>query len=1087
MKQRGPLAFAADAPFLLPLLGPDQSDPITQHLHLQRATSFIPPHRHSLPPLDAPPLKHSHDATPQRALEEEEAELELGGGDVWSIAAGPAPPEMAAAPRVLTWDALRPDFAPSGYSSPFLTEASSAIWEAEIASQGVPGTHTTPYSRETLVENLLTVAIGLESPLFAWDATAERFDWRQDANGKGKGARVAGRLWGSSPEASASLIEPFLHIGSCLVRLEAVVKLLTAASSEKKRATSTSEVPIVTSRASHAVATSLSTVVHWARASVAKLEPPPPPSPSSIPSPPIPLIALSTQLSPIHQVCTALTTLFHRSIPLSPPYPSLPSTSSKLLSHLYDRLRHHLEYSLTPPLFNQAVVAWVLHDAVKGWWARWEAWVEGAAGTQWDDIGIESRTTGHKAAEFLREVMVLEEDEPVTYVLRTAALPTFFPRRIALELFEAGRSFRLLRRSKPGHPVCHQVPHAGGGRGLLWSEGEASDYLDAMLLHAAHTRQRIASWRSGRDLLLPLDSTTEEPDSHENRRDGISSRNPLSSKYNVEIAALFSRFDLAPNQPSAAEDDIDASRSLWRGDKEESSMLSFLAHVLPPPSSPKTTLSILPLPLPSLDILIDASLYAPLRALGRLPSTSLLTLFFSDLSLQTHLTILHSYFLLGDQSFARRLREALFAPPEEREGSTFRRRRRRDQVKYGDDRGELGEERLGWGAGMGIHLNDREAWPPGGAELSLVLRTVLDDSLEEARERIGGKKARTEKERKKKEKEVETWSDLEARLSFAYREGESEEEEARWSDANSLSALDFLIVDYKAPSPLHLVLTPSILSKYNRIFSSILRLTRIEAITRSIWSDISKPNLTPSPSGRPSLSASPPARVLLASSPSTQRALQSLAFELRGLVNGLSDFSFGTIRSTYATFRRAVDSVERASHAREQRETVDDEDENDGDEPAWNLDSLMSLHAHFLDRILEALFIRGPNEHLRRTIEDGIFGVVLRLGRKTKEWRRREGGPAWDVGAVRRDILAMHQRLRSEAASLIKALQALEGQGGIGSPVVATTTGSRAGRSGGREIPLDTGAGSIQELLVRLDANRFYSGPRGSSLVSPLG
>lgn len=238
--------------------------------------------------------------------------------------------------------------------------------------------------------------------------------------------------------------------------------------------------------------------------------------------------------------------------------------------------------------------------------------------------------------------------------------------------------------------------------------------------------------------------------------------------------------------------------------------------------------------------------------------------------------------------------------------------------------------------------------------------------------------------------------------------------------STALSALDFLIVDYKAPSPLHLVITPSILSKYNRVFSYVLRLTRIEAVVRGIWVDITKPNLSPSLTGR--VPAGHRAPVLLDSDRSTQRALQSLAFEVRGLVGGISDFAFGTIQATHTTFRRAVDKVERVSKARERRETVDADDADDDDrEPAWNLDSLMSLHAHFLDRVLESLFVRGPNEHLRRTIDDGVFGVVLRLGRKTKEWRRREGGPGWDVSAVQRDIRAMHHRLRSEATTLVSS------------------------------------------------------------------
>lgn len=468
---------------------------------------------------------------------------------------------------------------------------------------------------------------------------------------------------------------------------------------------------------------------------------------------------------------------------------------------------------------------------------------------------------------------------------------------------------------------------------------------------------------------------------------------------------------------------------MWRGDTQQSSLLNFLSSRL----SSSTNLSILPASLPSLSILFSNSLYTPLRTFARLPSSSLLTLFFSDLALSSHLTILHSYFLLGDQSFARRLREALFSPPEEREGVSIRRRRRRDQVAFGADGGELGEEREAWGAGMGINLNDRKTWPPGGAELSLMLRTTLVDSIAEVRDVVEGKEVGGERDAAMKEGEVGAWSDLEARLSFAVRDGE-EEEEKRWSDPQcacsslfvavalltnlaraALSALDFLYLDYKPPSPLDLVLTPSILDKYNKIFSHLLRLLRIEAVARAIWTDISKPNLPSTPSGR---ATTPTRTYLLDSDPVAKRKLQSLAFEARGLVGSICSFSFdAAVEGNYQLFRRAVEKVERGAAMREGRAGQGGEDE-DGE--SWNLDSLASLHAHFLDRIQQALLLKTKQAPLLKVVQSAIFGVVLLLGRRTKEWRKKEGTEGWDSGAARREIKAMHDKLRTQASMLVR-------------------------------------------------------------------
>lgn len=41
-----------------------------------------------------------------------------------------------------------------------------------------------------------------------------------------------------------------------------------------------------------------------------------------------------------------------------------------------------------------------------------------------------------------------------------------------------------------------------------------------------------------------------------------------------------------------------------------------------------------------------------------------------------------------------------------------------------------------------------------------------------------------------------------------------------------LRALDFLYLDYKPPHPVDVVITPEILSKYQRIFTFLLRLMR---------------------------------------------------------------------------------------------------------------------------------------------------------------------------------------------------------------------------------------------------------------------
>ncbi|ORY75934.1 Spc98 family-domain-containing protein [Leucosporidium creatinivorum] len=1034
---RFPLAPGPSSAFRLPLIADtDQPvefvDPVVKSL--LRSTALL-----------GEPSKQAGTTLEAEGVFDATSELEAAGEvptepskDIWAEALEPGP---APAPRILSWDSLRtPD--EQRYQSPLLSEASTCVWEAENS----PFSSRAPtYTHETLITNLIAVSLGLESVLFAWDSAAEVFVWREDVKGKG---RDDGRLWGASAQASASLTKPFLAIGTALVRLEGVVKALKISQTPANRSTRVKQLRNEPSSTSHAVSASLSTFLAWVREELAGLQRCG--SPSSLGKvealADAGLLALATRVEPIRTTLDSLATLFYRPIVSSPPYPLLPLATPSLLSHLYDHLHHHLQHSLTPPLLDQAVAAWLLDGAMGDWWRGWEDWLgvrEDAKERDWAMLGIEVRRSSRKKSARVTD----DEDEPVEadeieYILHTSQLPRFFPRTVAVELFEAGRALRLLRRAKPSHPLCPPQIIEGAGRGLLWSEGEAQSYGSSVLERARALRRQISTWRLNSNTNpSPLPKRLVPPPPPPQAQ--LAS----STKYPQELAPLFRLFDQPPDSSS--------SPSAWQGAGQHSAMLEFVSSRLIAPN----TMSILPPSTPSLPILLSTSLFEPLRSYAHLPSTSLLTLFFSNLSLASHIQILHSYFLFGDQPFARRLQDSLFAPPEEKEGATLRRRRRRDQKLYGDDQGELGVERETWGTGLGVHLNDRTTWPPGGAELSLTLRTALGDSLTERLERM---------EKSKEEKELTIWREVEARLSFAYKEGE-EEEERKWADPHSLAALDFLYLAYDTPSPLHLVLTPTILSKYNAIFTHLLRLFRIEAVARSIWQDVAKPNLVSTPTGRYADSAS--AKLLLDSDPPTRRALLALAFEVRGLVSTLCSYSFDAgVEENYQAFRRALDRVEKVSKAREGTALDGDGDEEGEEREAWNLDSLASLHHHFLDRVQQALLLKRSQAALLKVVEGGIFDAVLLLGRKIKEWRRKEGGEGWDEQEINKEILGLHAKLQASATTLTKVLQALDDRG-------STSSKKKGAKEVPKEldIPLERGASYVQELLVRIDSNRFYS------------
>jgi hypothetical protein len=224
------------------------------------------------------------------------------------------------------------------------------------------------------------------------------------------------------------LVEPFLSLGTSLVRLEGVVKALTTSSPAARKPFSNSKALQQPSRTSHAVAASLSTFLAWVRDEVAAIRPPDPPSGSSASddTPPIEkigLLAVSSRLSPLFTTMDSLASLFSRRTSVSPPYMPIALSTPILLSQLHDHLQHHLEYTLVPPLMNQAVAAWLLHAAMREWWTGWEDWVGlGDGGTAWSELGIEMTKRTKKKDEKVFGEDSREDDSEIRYTVRSTRL-----------------------------------------------------------------------------------------------------------------------------------------------------------------------------------------------------------------------------------------------------------------------------------------------------------------------------------------------------------------------------------------------------------------------------------------------------------------------------------------------------------------------------------------------------------------------------------------------------------------------------------------------------------------------------------------
>lgn len=77
--------------------------------------------------------------------------------------------------------------------------------------------------------------------------------------------------------------------------------------------------------------------------------------------------------------------------------------------------------------------------------------------------------------------------------------------------------------------------------------------------------------------------------------------------------------------------------------------------------------------------------------------------------------------------------------------------------------------------------------------------------------------------------------EAEIRLGFAIRDLPSDTGRERWLNPLYIEALDFLYLDYKVPHPLEVIITPDTTSKYQRIFSFLLRVIRVESAIRAAF------------------------------------------------------------------------------------------------------------------------------------------------------------------------------------------------------------------------------------------------------------
>ncbi|KAG2150815.1 Spc98 family-domain-containing protein [Suillus clintonianus] len=673
--------------------------------------------------------------------------------------------------KVVSWDILRQPHPDRSYNTPFLTEQSS-----EVSASAQYHLHPLPFDQRAsvvcvseleLLESLRMTVLGTSSFLHTWDPVSETFVSLGGAENLPNRLIISGK----DETMSSSLLRRFLTIGTLMRRLEVFLSVLRTRRKEE-------------SATVHAFSHALSVVLVYLRDQLSCG----PLSNLCIPVSSNTLSATWLYYGDFEDITVSLASLCQRGLGLSPSqYPRFTMKPVALLSRIYKYLDTHFRKSSSRILV--AVFAYLLTMSSKNYLqtlCRSVAYAD--TNTQRIEKGQQPQPTAIGLLD-IEELDQASPEEDGVLFSEDDELPSFIPCELVEALPAAQKSLKLLAAAKPDHPVLNP-PVRRPIITWVWS-----------------TRDIQELWRTGSlgevDDIAPASGPHNPPDL------ASVDINLHGCNYQSDLIG-FRVFDL---EPGSNGDNTFNEHSMHAA--LQSFILSF------PP--------VLPSIAPNLSLLTSL-VFSPLISHAASLSSALLSIFLdqnSFLYVHDHLVLLRSHMLLTSPPFKSRLTAALFSDTDDREvvaggGKSFALSRQRSRSAIGV--AQRGTSR--WAVGLAPFLTERGTWPPGGADLSFFLRTVIVDSQDTY---SFGPDDSQEHESKRIAEEAEF------RLGFAIRDLASDTGRERWLNPLYIEALDFLYLDYKVPHPLGVIITPDTTSKYQRIFAFLLRVMRVESAIRAAF------------------------------------------------------------------------------------------------------------------------------------------------------------------------------------------------------------------------------------------------------------
>ena len=568
------------------------------------------------------------------------------------------------------------------------------------------------------------------------------------------------------------------------------------------------------------------------------------------------------------------------------------------------------------------------------------------------------------------------ELEEADFFLDEDKLPSFFPGDVARATFEAGRNLRFLREYHPNHPLSRQ---------------QGVKMVKPPSLEWQFSWESLASVKAKANKYQDSVSCQIQKFHHHHHHQGPSSSQAASkdtSDARYELA-VFGRDDaqIAANF-LASISHLDAP---IKNTVEKSGFAAILRGRLYQQEEDLSTDQRLS---PHWSLVPLLSFGPVINAQARLIDRECMRVLFGDHQLRMHIDLLRQYYLLDNGLLCSRLSNALFDPDLETA-------ERKAGVALG------GEQ-------MGLRLGGRENWPPASSELRLALMGVLSESYQHPPGYVQGTKGLPSRS---------YGSDLPGDLSFAVRDL-SPSEIDRCMDPDSLEALDFLRLSYKAPPPLRPILTPTVLVKYDRIFMSLLRVQRMLFVVNQLLHDVTA--------------------LGLGNREPSDAALR-FRIEARHFVHQVATYFFeiGVI-APWERFETWLDSAETEINSKK----------GAGGAENYSPDLLRDRQEQVLDEIMSTLLLRKRQQPVLKLLEE-TFTVILRFAKQIRLQHHA-------VKETNPDSLATLYSTFTKKVEVFLAVCK-----GLGEKATANKTASHSMRKPTVENP-------IEHLLLLADLSGFY-------------